>query len=73
MFQGTIESNLAEGRVVVDAYNALGYDAVAIGNHEFDFGPVGDLVTPKTAADAPMIAVPGLTNERSAPASPLVR
>ena len=57
MFQGTIESNLAEGRVVVDAYNALGYDAVAIGNHEFDFGPVGDLVTPKTAADDPQGAL----------------
>src|SRR5262249_10940092 len=26
---------------VVRAYNALGYDAVTIGNHEFDFGPVG--------------------------------
>lgn len=53
MFQGTLESNLEEGRVVVDAYNALGYDAVAIGNHEFDFGPAGDLVTPKSADDDP--------------------
>ena len=39
-FQGGIESNLSEGRVVVDAYDALGYTALAIGNHDFDFGPV---------------------------------
>ena len=37
-FQGAIESNLSEGALVVDAYNALGYDALAIGNHEFDYG-----------------------------------
>ena len=41
MFQGTLESNLGEGQAVVKAYNALGYAAAAIGNHEFDFGPVG--------------------------------
>lgn len=39
-FQGAMESNLTEGAVVVDAYNALGYTAAAIGNHEFDFGSV---------------------------------
>ena len=39
-FQGGIESNLSEGAIVVDAYAALGYTAAAIGNHEFDFGPV---------------------------------
>jgi 5'-nucleotidase len=37
-FQGGVESDLSEGAVVVDAYNALGYTALAIGNHEFDFG-----------------------------------
>lgn len=41
LFQGTLESNLVEGASVVRAYNALGYDHVAIGNHEFDYGPVG--------------------------------
>lgn len=39
-FQGGIESNLSEGALVVDAYNALGYAAAAIGNHEFEFGAV---------------------------------
>ena len=37
-FEGGIASNLSEGALVVDAYNALGYDALAIGNHEFDYG-----------------------------------
>jgi len=39
-FQAGIESNLSEGLVVVDAYNAIGYTALAIGNHDFDYGPV---------------------------------
>ena len=39
-FQGGIESNLSEGLVVVDAYNAMGYSALAVGNHDFDYGPV---------------------------------
>ena len=33
-----VESNLSEGGVVVDAYNAMGYTALAIGNHDFEFG-----------------------------------
>ena len=37
-FQGGIEANLSEGALVIDAYNTLGYDALAIGNHEFDYG-----------------------------------
>ena len=45
MFQGTLGSNLGEGAAVVAAYNRIGYDAAAIGNHEFDFGPVGPAVT----------------------------
>ena len=44
MFQGTLESNLFEGEPVVKAYNALGYDGAAVGNHEFDYGPVGPRV-----------------------------
>jgi 5'-nucleotidase len=41
LFQGTLASNLTEGEVVIDAYNHLGYTAAAVGNHEFDYGPVG--------------------------------
>jgi 2',3'-cyclic-nucleotide 2'-phosphodiesterase (5'-nucleotidase family) len=39
-FQGDVESNLSEGALIVDAYNAMGYTAEAIGNHDFDFGSV---------------------------------
>ena len=39
-FQGGIESNLSEGLMVVDAINAIGYAALAIGNHDFDYGSV---------------------------------
>ncbi len=49
LFQGTLMSNVTEGSVVIDAFNALGYDAAAIGNHEFDYGPVG----PQTHASDP--------------------
>ena len=53
MFQGTLESNIGEGAAVVAAYNVLGYAAAAIGNHEFDFGPVGKATTPRTPDDDP--------------------
>ena len=53
MFQGTMESNLREGAPVVAAYNALGYTAAAVGNHEFDFGPVGPAATPRNPGDDP--------------------
>ena len=46
MFQGTVESNLSEGAPVIAAYNALGYSAAAIGNHEFDFGIAGPGIAP---------------------------
>ena len=39
-FQGDVESNLSEGALVVDAYNAMRYTAEAVGNHDFDFGSV---------------------------------
>lgn len=53
MWQGTLESNLNEGEAVVDAYNALGVTAAAIGNHEFDFGPTGPRAIPAKPGDAP--------------------
>jgi 5'-nucleotidase len=41
LFTGPMESTLAEGAPVIAGYDALGLDAATIGNHEFDFGPVG--------------------------------
>ncbi len=51
MWQGTLESNLSEGASVVAAYNAMAYDAAAVGNHEFDFGPAGERATPADGGD----------------------
>jgi 5'-nucleotidase len=53
MWQGTLESNLGEGKAVVEAYNALGVTAAAVGNHEFDFGPAGPRAIPRGPGDAP--------------------
>ncbi len=53
MWQGTLESNLAEGAAVVEAYNEIGVAAAAVGNHEFDFGPVGAKAIPSGPADDP--------------------
>lgn len=53
LFQGTIESNLHEGAAVVQAYNAMGYAAAAVGNHEFDYGPEGEAVFARAPGDDP--------------------
>ncbi|MBK5258728.1 MAG: 5'-nucleotidase C-terminal domain-containing protein [Thermoanaerobaculia bacterium] len=54
MFQGTLESNMAEGEPVVLAYNVAGYAAAAIGNHEFDYGPIGPDVIADTPSEDPL-------------------
>src|SRR5262245_27371381 len=38
-FQGTPEGDLTQGKVVVECMNAIGYDALCVGNHDFDLGP----------------------------------
>lgn len=38
MFQGTALSNVFRGAPVIEIMNALNFDAMAIGNHEFDWG-----------------------------------
>lgn len=53
MFQGTLESNLVEGESITEAYGVMGYDAVAVGNHEFDFGPLGPATSVAVGSEAP--------------------
>lgn len=67
MWQGTLESNLAEGAPVVAAFNAIGVAAAAIGNHEFDFGPAGDPAIPMTAGDDPRGALKARAREADFP------
>ena len=38
VMQGSPASNLSYGKASVEAFNAMGYAASAIGNHEFDWG-----------------------------------
>ena len=38
IFQGNAVSNVVKGESVSAVYDAMGYDAVAVGNHEFDWG-----------------------------------
>ena len=38
-FQGTLFYNVGGARLVAEVMNAVGYDAMAVGNHEFDSGP----------------------------------
>jgi 5'-nucleotidase len=65
MFQGTLESNATEGAVVVAAYGKLGVTAAALGNHEFDYGPVGTQLLP--AAGDPQGALKARIREASFP------
>jgi 5'-nucleotidase len=53
LFQGTALVNATEGLASVELFGRLGYDAVAVGNHEFDYrGPPNDLRAPLKAAAA---------------------
>lgn len=38
IMQGTLISNLTDGQSTIAVMNEIGYDVVAIGNHEFDWG-----------------------------------
>jgi 5'-nucleotidase len=67
MWQGTLESNRNEGAAVVAAYNELGYAAAAIGNHEFDFGPVGPKPIPTDDSDNPRGALQQRAREAQFP------
>jgi 2',3'-cyclic-nucleotide 2'-phosphodiesterase (5'-nucleotidase family) len=41
LFQGTLATNKDEGRGMIATYNALAYDALSLGNHDFDYGAIG--------------------------------
>jgi 5'-nucleotidase / UDP-sugar diphosphatase len=66
VFQGTLFFNQFNGQADLEFYNAMGYEAMAIGNHEFDKGPqlLADFIT---RASFPVISA----NISTAPGSPL--
>ncbi len=57
IFEGTLLSDRREGLPIVDAYNLLGYDAAAVGNHDFSYGPVGPAAYPTRRGDDPLGAL----------------
>ncbi|HEX6589502.1 MAG TPA: 5'-nucleotidase C-terminal domain-containing protein [Longimicrobiales bacterium] len=67
VYQGTPISNLTGGRSTVDVYNAMGLDAAAVGNHEFDWG-IDTLRARMRQADFPWLAANiEVVNSDSAP------
>jgi 5'-nucleotidase len=68
IFQGTLLSNRTEGLTVVSFLNYIGYDALAVGNHEFDYGPIGELSIPREGAtDDPFGALKAIFAASKAP------
>jgi 5'-nucleotidase len=55
IFQGTPIGNETRGTAVVEAMNTLDFDAMALGNHEFDYG-VGNLLRLVRMAEFPVLA-----------------
>jgi 5'-nucleotidase len=66
-FQGTLESDSDEGSTVIAALNAIGYDAMAIGNHEFDYGPQGPQTTIRQSGGDPRGALKQRAKEAQFP------
>lgn len=62
MWQGGVESNLTQGKIVVDAMNEIGFDAMTVGNHEFDWG-LDVLEENINLMDFPMLAANGYEKE----------
>jgi 2',3'-cyclic-nucleotide 2'-phosphodiesterase/3'-nucleotidase len=55
MMQGSAVSNLSRGVAVISVMNELGFEACAVGNHEFDWG-TGVLAERKKQAKFPIIS-----------------
>ncbi|MCE8471267.1 metallophosphoesterase, partial [Rhodovulum sulfidophilum] len=66
-FQGTLFYSYYKGKAVAEMVNRLGYDAMAVGNHEFDDGPEG------LADFAARVTMPLLMANADLSAEPLLR
>jgi 5'-nucleotidase len=64
MWSGTLMCDRSEGSLGIAAYNALGYDAAAVGNHEFDYGPIGP---ERTGGSDPFAALKARLSEANFP------
>ncbi len=71
VFQGTLYFNQYKGQADLYFYNQLGYDAMAIGNHEFDAGqqPLADFIA---GANFPVLSA-NIVAEASSPLAGKIR
>jgi 5'-nucleotidase/UDP-sugar diphosphatase len=69
--QGRPESNLFDAEPDILGYNAIGYDALCLGNHEFDFPPE-HLARQRREARFPFLAANILRQDGSLLAAPYV-
>jgi len=71
VFQGTLYFNLFNGMADLEFYNAMGYEAMAIGNHEFD-KTQADLATFIRNANFPVMSA-NIQVDGSSPLAGLIR
>lgn len=55
LWQGSADSNLTKGRLVTDALNLMNFDAMSIGNHEFDWTD-SYIISNRERAEYPFLA-----------------
>ena len=55
LIQGTAMSNLDKGETIIEIANLMKYDAMAVGNHEFDFG-LENIINLDKSSDMPFLA-----------------
>lgn len=65
MFQGTPESNLFHGAPIIEMMNELKFDAMTLGNHEFDWG-MAVLHSMRKKASFPFLAA-NIVNDKGIP------
>ena len=56
MWQGSSESNLTEGNIITEWMNSLGFAAMTLGNHEYDWGEEAILENAELA-EFPILAI----------------
>ncbi len=65
VYQGTPASLLSGGRIMIDLFNRLGYDAWTLGNHDFDWGP--EILEANLAHSRPPVLTANLARGKQVP------
>lgn len=68
MWQGSSESNLTRGRILIDWMNELDFVSMTLGNHEFDWGE-DSISSNAELAEFPFLAINVYDRDTSAPVS----